>query len=215
MEARRSVWAAAEALGVHAAPPPSHDALAIAGMTRTSYYQAQAAFLGRLRELRDSGDLDEETARWEATLFRGPADMARAARGQPSGGRGSGGSDAARQTPGPGDDQASGTGTTPGPPGGPAIADPDQPGTDAEFLSSCAQLASLLSALAGQVGSWAGYLAGQHLPQPALSPLFSAADALASAARHADQAGQAFRDAFDRARQAAASGLRITGHDTA
>ncbi len=99
MAALRSVRAAADALGVTAPPSPAGGELAAAGMTRTSYCQAQAVYLRRLRESRDNGNLDDETARWEATLYRDPADMARAAQGLPSGGGGWMGTDAARWAP--------------------------------------------------------------------------------------------------------------------
>jgi hypothetical protein len=102
--ARREVRAAADALGVSAPPPPDHGLSAEGQDRRTVYYRDQATFLRRLGEQRDSGELDEETAQWEASLYREDADMARAAQGLPSGGGGWLGADAVRWTPDPDED---------------------------------------------------------------------------------------------------------------
>ena len=66
MAAKREVWAAADALGVHAAPSPSGETLTARGLTRTEWYQAQATYLRRLGEKLQRGEIDPEAVAFDA-----------------------------------------------------------------------------------------------------------------------------------------------------
>jgi hypothetical protein len=87
----------------------------------------------------------------------------------------------------------------------------DQPGTDAGFLASCAQLREALASLADDVGEWAGGLAVLGLPAPVTGPLTQLAGSIAGAAAGAAQAAAAFEDEFAGARDIAARGMQFTG----
>ncbi|HEX4830343.1 MAG TPA: hypothetical protein VH478_04540 [Trebonia sp.] len=78
--AQRAVRAAADNLGVAAAPPPPAGELANAGIGIIEYLQAQATLLRSLRQRADHGQLTAEQAASEARRYRDPEAMFAAAR---------------------------------------------------------------------------------------------------------------------------------------
>lgn len=112
---------------------------------------------------------------------------------------------------GPGGYQPAGPEPVNGP--GVTMAGLEPPASDAEFLESCGQLAGVLREVAGELRGWVGELEGLNLPVHVVYPLRGVACALANAAAWVTQASETFRTEFRDARQAAASGLAITGAD--